>query len=45
MENSMLADVSPMIEREREIYKKDRAAQPRGIAGLFSHDEDFESRA
>ena len=47
MENSFLgpADVSPMIEREREIYKRDRAAQPTGIRGLFSHDEDFASLA
>ena len=45
MENSFLgpADVSPMIEREREIYKRDRAAQPTGIRGLFSYDEDFVS--
>ena len=43
IESSFLgpADVSPMIERERENFQRERAAHPTGIRGMFSHDEDF----
>jgi len=43
MQSSFLgaADVSPMIERERENYKLKRADQPTGIRGMFNDDWAF----